>query len=464
MEQNINPLEKKLKLNSYQAAVITTDKRNAALVAGVGTGKTLAGILRGFSHNEFYPGSLGLIVRKEFTDLRDSTLKDFENNFRCKVSVQSKTFTHKNGSQILFRHGDLSDLNILKNINLSWFVIEQAEEYDTAAVYDFLRDRLRRTCGPQWSMIICNANGHNWVYKRFIENVKPQIIDERTGQYLFEKENSICATANTFANKHNLPPEFIADLLARAEDNPEHHQQYVMNNFNVVSGANLVFNMAEIESLRRPQPKDKYKIGRVMGVDIARFGRNESVAHILDIFADGTKVEFATESWQGMDAIFTQGKIFDLITRHNVNVTNIDSDGLGGPMLDNVRLMVNNSMSNNGSVKYIINEYHNTRTAGAYQNKTTELYFKSKEAASLGKLYLKDQRVIGQLAERKYLYNGGAKVLESKKEWAAGQGLSPDFADAHVMALEAAELLHTPFEQDLGNIRQSYDLSSNFGY
>jgi hypothetical protein len=459
---------KNIKLNPYQDIFFFAEEKYAAIVAGIGTGKTLAGILRGYAHNQQYPNSLGLILRKEYADLKDSTIKDFESLYNVKINVQAKTYYHGNGSQILFRHGNLNDINILKNINLSWFVIEQAEEYETAEIFNFLRDRPRRAGGPRWGGLIANANGHNWIYQQFIQGCRAQEIDAKTGQHVYFGDGTVCATANTYANSHNLPADFIEDLERRAKTDPEHHKQYVLNDFNIISAANTVFTPEEITGLRRPADGviNGFKLGRVMGVDLARFGRNNSVCHIADLFYDGGIAEVATESWQGQDAIFTQGKIYDLITRHDINITAIDADGLGGPILDNVRGLVNNRGSDTAR-PYTIDEYHNTRTnAGPYANRTTAAYFALKDLAARGKLHLHNGNVINELAERKYLYAGMQKILESKKEWHKGDGASPDYADACALAGVAAALLPKDIQAASG-LRygaQTYDLSNNFQY
>lgn len=240
-------------------------------------------------------------------------------------------------------------------------------------------------------------------------------------------------------------------------------RQEYFNDENAVTAVNAVFAGNEIELLKKPFAPRSNRIGRTMGVDIARFGDNENVAHILDHYPDGTAAELCTEVWRGMDAVFTQGKIFELISRFNVNIVNIDCDGLGGPVLDNIRAMCNNYDGYGGKACALINEYHNTRTGGPYGSLTTENYFKSKQKAALGKLFLKDPETIRQLAARKFIFSGAQKVLESKKEWKSSASGSPDRADAHIMALAAADFINPFFEQAKG-VPASYDVSVNFDY
>lgn len=240
-------------------------------------------------------------------------------------------------------------------------------------------------------------------------------------------------------------------------------RQEYFNDENAVTAVNAVFTGEEIDLLKRPFDGRGGYIGRTMGFDAARFGGDENCAHILDHYFDGSAVEVCTETWRGADAVFTQGKVFDLIKFYKVGAVNVDCDGLGGPMLDNLRAMCNNAEGFDGSFPCVINEYHNVRQAGPYGNLTTENYFKSKQAAARGKLFLKDSGVIGQLAARRFVFNGAQKVLESKKEWKTGEKGSPDRADAHVMALAAKDFLRPAGPQADAGFK-SFDLSFNFGY
>lgn len=115
-----------------------------------------------------------MIVRKNFTDLRDSTIKDFETYSGFKVSEQKKECVLPNGSTILFRHAD--ELPVLKNLNLGFFAIEQADEMPDDTAWQFLKMRLRRQGSVQFrtGFIIANTNGHNWIWELFKKSGPPE--------------------------------------------------------------------------------------------------------------------------------------------------------------------------------------------------------------------------------------------------------------------------------------------------
>lgn len=139
--------------NPYQWDFVTSRDRFPGLVAGWGTGKTLCLIMRAVKLSQAYSDNLGLIVRKVYKDLADSTIKDFELYTGLKVpSTTRDVVVPGSKSRIMFRH--LEELTsgptktLIQNVNLGWFAIEQAEEFDTSEQFEMLRGRLRRVLNP----------------------------------------------------------------------------------------------------------------------------------------------------------------------------------------------------------------------------------------------------------------------------------------------------------------------------
>lgn len=227
----------KIDLKPFQVPLFESRCRYPAGIMGWGTGKTMVGILRGILQSVVYPNNLGLIVRRKFTDLRDSTIKDFTRYTRLDVPLSTKEVRIPGtDSVIMFRHGD--ELSTLLNINLGWFLMEQAEEFDSADNFDMLRGRLRReleidkafkATGDDYKeliewlqaeprrigMLIANAGGHNWIWRRWIKGGGD--IDYKAYQ------------ADSFQNKDNLPIDFIKDLEKLKVDNPRKYNRYVLN-------------------------------------------------------------------------------------------------------------------------------------------------------------------------------------------------------------------------------------------
>jgi PBSX family phage terminase large subunit len=130
-------------------------------------------------------------MRKEWVDLRDSTLHDWDKEIGRPIDGD-KNVKYPNGSVLMFRHGE--DLNALKNTNLGGALMVQAEEHNEDDFW-FLNGRLRRQEGTRQLRLECNYDGHNWIYRLFNEQKVGSLI-----------------TTNTFDNEKNLPPDYIPNL------------------------------------------------------------------------------------------------------------------------------------------------------------------------------------------------------------------------------------------------------------
>lgn len=258
----------------FQEDFLFSTARFPAYMAAWGTGKTLMMITKGIMLSKMYHSNLGMIVRKTETSLRKSTIRDFEDYTRIKVPQTTGEVTIPGtGSKILFTHADdlrtLGDM--LQNINLGWAGIEQAEEMQTAEVFDMIRGRLRRVLTPsqeiQGSLVklgvmrkpvanfrileglntqygkwregqiflldkiikvltekleqpyhqlfpIANAGGHNWLWHRWI----------------YEKWKGYHVTqANSFQNRKHIRQIVLDDWARLKEENPRKYNQFVMN-------------------------------------------------------------------------------------------------------------------------------------------------------------------------------------------------------------------------------------------
>lgn len=212
-------------LKKYQDGFVYTEAQFPAMVSAWGTGKSLCGILRVLRLCEEYPNNLALICRREFTDLRDSTIKDFELYTGLKVG-SDKEVKLKNGSIIMFRHGE--ELNTLQNINLGVCLLEQAEEFDDDSQWFMLFGRMRRkNCGNPSLFLIANANGDNWINRLWPEE-GDQVHVAAPGYELYE--------ATTYDNKDVLPESFLTSLETLRVQKPTVYEQYVMNSRKVTSG------------------------------------------------------------------------------------------------------------------------------------------------------------------------------------------------------------------------------------
>ena len=111
-------------------------------------GKSSALVARCLAYSMYVPGNLGFLGRLDGKSLRHSTMQTFDEMVDPRMIQQRndqlgvlRFRKEYGGSKILY--GDVRDLNDLKNINLGWFALDQAEEVEKVH-WDYLVGRLRR--------------------------------------------------------------------------------------------------------------------------------------------------------------------------------------------------------------------------------------------------------------------------------------------------------------------------------
>ena len=186
-------LEKTRELNYPQDKFIFCKDEFVCIKGTFGCGKSLAGLIAANMECEQYPGNLYIVIRKEYIDLKNSTMRDWDSEFGDKYPIVGNEVRYPNGSLMLFLHGE--DINSIKNINAGGVLMIQAEEMSEDDFW-FLKGRLRRKEGTRQLRLECNYDGHNWIYKLFDINKLGTLI-----------------TTNTFDNQENLPPDYIPGLM-----------------------------------------------------------------------------------------------------------------------------------------------------------------------------------------------------------------------------------------------------------
>lgn len=212
-------------LTEKQGRFVGAEEQFCASVGAIGTGKSTSLICKAMFHSQEDAGNLGVIVRKNFTDLRDSTIKDFEDYTGMRVSENKKECVLPNKSIILFRHGD--ELPVLKNLNLGFFGIEQAEEFGDETTWQFLKMRLRRKCKHRNGFIVANTAGHNWIWQIWKKNGPPK--------------NHLLVETKTEEHAHILPPDYLENLKTLPS---KLYRRYVENSWDVTEG--LVYDEFDV--------------------------------------------------------------------------------------------------------------------------------------------------------------------------------------------------------------------------
>lgn len=408
------------RLLPYQAEYFLSTARFPALVAGIGTGKTLTMLLKVWTACEKHPGLRALIVRKEYTDLRDSLISDFERYFQVQINKSEKKYSFPNGSEILFRHG--GELNVLKNLNLGMVGIEQAEEFEDATVFDFLRDRLRQDVKgleKRQLCIIANASGHNWIWERWKANPP--------------SEEYHLVEATTFDNPY-LPSDFLEDLKQMEREAPQHYRRYVLNSWEDFDDEDLLLSSDELRRMFENE-WDKPANFRVLAVDPA-WAEDEFAVAIVDRCGGLWYALRYIDGWAHQDLMHSTGKVMELIREWKPNLVVVDEVGVGAGVLSRLQELLKTPVLGFNSCKTEQMRYRNR-----YKDLRTEAYHTIKEEAHRISL-IRDDRLYAQLSEIRiqYLSDGRRAIISKaeilKKARRSGKRFSStDRADAFAMAL-----------------------------
>lgn len=421
----------------FQYDFLVSQARFPAMVAGWGTGKTMFAIMKCYNLSVKYPGNLGLVVRKNFTDLKDSTIKDFTRYTGLKVPT-NKDVKLPNGSVIMFRHMDELS-GIVQNVNLGWFYIEQAEEFDTDIEFQKLRGRLRRdNVGIRQGIVIANANGHNWVWRNWIN--APQ-----SDQYH-------CIQATTFDNQSNLMPDFIEDLKRMEKESPSNYRRYVLNSHEDIDTADRVISY---ETCREAINRYVYytDIKRVVACDPAEFGDDYTIIYVIE---NGKIVQ--SKAFRKKELMSTAGECVLLRKEWNASLIVIDDIGLGAGVRSRLSELGENVMGVNVGSKSSDTE--------KWRNLKAEIWMHAKKEFEDGNICLSDdEELIEQLTAVRYLVNSKGQIqIEPKKETVKRLGHSPDKADAFVLGLwglrKAEALDEFEIEDHETDLADSYSVKS----
>lgn len=428
-----------IKGKQYQDDFIFSCKRFPALVSGWGTGKTLCGILRSMYYSEHVPGNLGVIFRKEYTDLRDSTVRDFEHYTGKKVDSQ-RSLKFSNGSMIMFRH--MEEVNNLQNINLGWFMIEQAEELETDEPFFMLQGRLRRQATPdkhfkgnglsdRTGFLIANA-GSDWIrnlwkgdraeaVKRLVSTglPEPEAIALADGFHLVE--------ATTYDNADVLPADFISNLKVIEAKRPAIYRRFVLNDWDVSGDEFTLITLQSLEALKRIHvftPEDDTK--RLIVCDPA-YGGDECVIYVLQ----NTKIIDQKYMYE-RDTMKIAGEMMVLSAKHGTDEMALDVIGMKA-LADRLRELKKHVIEINSSEKSTNPECDNLRA---------EIWrYVAQKIADKQCCYPEDDELRRQLTKVRYqvINSNGLVRIEPKVNVKKRIGRSPDRADAFVYGIWALQ-------------------------
>ncbi len=438
---DIQESDKVFKVIPPQAQFLKTHARFPAYVGGWGTGKSLSLIGKAMALSEEFPNNLGIIFRKEFTDLRDSTVKDFESYTGIKVN-SSREVQLPNGSVIMFRH--IEELNNIQNINLGWFGIEQAEELDTDDQFFTLFGRLRRKGIRHCGFVVANTNGHNWIWrlwkKRALLDIVAQLMNEKPG--IFPGASSAAdivqlIEAETYDNAHNLEPTFLAGLEVMKVEKPRLYNRFVRNSWDEADVADVVIPSDWVYAAHQRKANEG---SVVLGVDVARFGDDRTI--ILPI--RGRK-QLPYIPLEGMDTMKVADEVARIADEFGATGIYVDVIGIGAGVYDRLIQLNYDAYGVNAAEASKVIDRKTKKPK--FKNLRSEMWWRARQALDPSVennpapfSLIPDRSFEEELSAPKYEISGGQIVVEDKAELKKKDrlGRSPDIADAFCLAVYGA--------------------------
>ena len=411
----------RVSLTQPQEDFVFSPKQFPAFIAGWGCGKSLCLILRAMLYSRHIPENLGVIFRKEYVDLRDSTCQDFEKYTGLKINSQREVAL-PNKSKILFRH--IEEMNNIQNINLGWYAVEQIDEMEADKEFYMLWGRLRRNITPSPSFaetglpirsgfVIGNV-GRDWVRKLWKENKKEDYA-------LFE--------ATTFDNAVNLPHEFIQNMKNLEQDKPEIYKRFVMNDWQSEDTASFLIPLRAIDGLKSIGYYNRHP-GDCIACDPAS-GGDECVIYV---FKDNQVVE--SKYMYERDTMKVAGEIMVLSAKHEIDFIAIDSIGIGKGITDRLKELKKEV--------FPINSAESSSDQKSFYNLRAEMYwFVMKQIFDKQVPHMGDEELIRQLTAIKYkiVNSNGCVQIEHKSEIKKRLDRSCDRADCYVYGVWASQFV-----------------------
>lgn len=187
------------------------------------------------------------------------------------------------------------------------------------------------------------------------------------------------------------------------------------------SQSNKLLGPADIDTAVRRFIREEHlrTFAKVLGVDVARFGDDSSVA----MLRQGPAC-FRPREWLNLDTQQLAGQVMLIITKHDPDATFIDSSGVGAGVYDRLMAL--------GAPNVFAVDFGSAATESErYQNKRVEMWWNMAEWVREQGVLPNDARLRRDLTAPTYHFTKDNRIGLEAKEDMKKRGLpSPDFGDA----------------------------------
>lgn len=377
----------------------------------MGGGKTWALCAEAIALSCDYPGNRGYICRHTSVSFQRTTFLTLDAMLNKTDLIQQHYksspayYLFKNGSRIYYGGlgDDLSAIDKLKSMEIGWFAIDEASE-TTESYFLMLCSRLRlQVPGIKYFGLLGTNPDPGWLKYRFIDQ---------------KLDNHIFIPALPRDNK-DLPADYVKELT---EVFPEEWQKrFIEGDWGAFEGTSNVFPYQAIlkafdKSLKPGEPIE-------IGVDVARYGKNETVISLRQ----GGKVSLLDIIGKS-DLMHVVGKIVLRKKEFNPSKIKVDADGMGGGVVDRLKELEIDIEEIHGGAKAYDKE--------KFANLKAEVHWGFRERLLNGDVDLPDDlKLKAQLTSIEYkIRSSGQLEIVSKEEMKKKEIESPDRAESVVYA------------------------------
>lgn len=350
-----------------------------------------------------YQKSIKDSVHKLLSDIIDEYgLTDYE--------VQKQSITNTiTGTEFIFSglHNNVAEIKSMEGIDIAW--AEECQSLTSESI-DVLTPTIRKK-GSQIIFTFNRITENDPVYKRFISSPPPKTYSKLVNYDILEKLGWL--------------PDVIKQEM---EDDKLNRNKLYKHKWLGEPLDESDMALISRESLYKAfEAKNEPLLpNAIIGADIARYGDDRTVI----VVRNGNTIIHA-EILNGKDTQTVARRIEQLADKYNVNDIKVDETGVGGGVIDAIRLNrpvtgVNFGGKANDTSKYI--------------NWVSEAWFNLAdriEALDLSWFNGKEEyeSLIDELAGREWKVGaGGRSAIQSKDEFKKMFGRSPDIADSILLA------------------------------
>ena len=227
----------------------------------------------------------------------------------------------------------------------------------------------------------------------------------------------------------------------------------------VVDADNYLFSSDDIDSFHKAECLDNpASFGqRILGVDLARYGQNSSVATILEHQGIEFWAEIAREKWDKKDLMDSTGRITDIRYRYKPTISVIDGDGLGAGVVDRLIETSGNSINDIVEFRGGLPLPKDDPGFRKYANNKTKAYYLMKEMGQMNRLKLISPETIKELEQIRFEYSSsGVKRIMPKERMEILYKIKKlDNADSTMMAVSEIPNIYKVYEQSQARLPAS---------